>query len=117
MKIIKPYYEILTTVDGDEILKSIEIAGRTCYKSEDKITEDSAERFVKMLIQRGHESVIEHKSLTIKFICDRAILSELTRHRLSSFSVESTRYVNYSKNDDGLIFIEPPFFKKIWYGI
>lgn len=108
MKLIKPSYEILTEFTGNE-LKEIEKFGRTCYKSEDKITEDSAEKFVRNLIKRGHESVLEHKSFTVKFICDRGISHELVRHRIASFSQESTRYCDYSKEAVGneLTFIQP----------
>lgn len=89
MKIIKASYEILTPISdgGKTELKFIEKCGRVCYKSEDKITDGSAEKFVKMLIDKGHESVIEHSILTVKFICDRATSHELVRHRLASFCV------------------------------
>lgn len=109
MKLIKPYYEILSDIDSDRILKAIELAGRTCYKSEDKITLDSAKEFVKKIIKSGHESVVEHQSLSIRFICDRGVSHELVRHRLASFSQESTRYCNYSKDkfDNQLTFIIP----------
>lgn len=109
MKLIKPSFEILTPIDGEQILKNIEIAGRTCYKSEDKITEDSAHKFVQMLLGRQHESVIEHQSISVKFICDRGVSHEIVRHRLASFSQESTRYCNYSKDKFGneLTFIIP----------
>ena len=76
MKIIKPYYEIVVPLDGSSIIKHIEQCGRVCYKSEDKITEgsdDSAERFVRSLIQRGHESVLEHYSFSVRFVCDRGV--------------------------------------------
>jgi len=114
MKIIKAGYEILTPINKDEILKSIEIAGRTCYKSEYKITSDSASKFVKMLIGRGHEAMIEHQSFTVKFICDRGVSHEIVRHRLASYAQESTRYCNYSKDKFGteLTFIEPCFWNK-----
>lgn len=113
MKVIKAGYEILTPITGEE-LKTIEIAGRTCYKSEDKITENSARKFVKMLIDRKHEAMLEHSSLTIKFICDRGVSHELVRHRLASFGQESTRYCNYAGDKFGneLTFIEPLFFEK-----
>lgn len=101
MKLIKPSFEILTPIDGEQILKNIEIAGRTCYKSEDKITEDSSHKFVQMLLGRQHESVIEHQSISVKFICDRGVSHEIVRHRLASFSQESTRYCNYSKDKFG----------------
>jgi thymidylate synthase (FAD) len=101
MELLKAKTEILSNIDREKILKSIEIAGRTCYKSEDRITEESASKFVKMIIGRGHESVIEHISLTVKFIIDRGVSHELVRHRLASFSQESTRYVNYTKEKHG----------------
>lgn len=114
MKIIKPSYEILTPISegGKAELQFIERCGRVAYKSEDKITDDSSERFVKGIIKRGHESVIEHSMLTVKFICDRGISHELVRHRLCSFTQESTRYCNYSNGKFGneLTFIEPCFW-------
>lgn len=111
MKIVKPWFEILTKITGDE-LKLIELAGRTCYKSEDKITDESAKKFVKNIINRGHEAMLEHSVLSVKFICDRGVSHELVRHRLASFAQESTRYCNYSKDKFGneLTFIEPFFF-------
>ncbi len=110
MKIIEPSYKILTSITGNE-LKMIEIAGRTCYKSEDKITDDSARKFVKMLIKNGHEAMLEHSSLTVKFICDRGVSHELVRHRLASFAQESTK-CNYAGDKFGneLTFIKPCFF-------
>jgi thymidylate synthase (FAD) len=105
MKIIQPSIEILTPIDGDYILKFLEQCGRTCYKSEDKITADSAKRFVRNLIKRGHESVIEHFSVTVKVICNRGISHEIVRHRIGAYSQESTRYVNYR---DGIEVIEQP---------
>lgn len=112
MRIIKPSYEIMTPVNREEILKTIEIAGRTCYKSEDKITEDSASKFVKNLVNRGHEAMIEHVSLTVKFICDRGVSHEIVRHRIANYAQESTRYCNYSQNKFGkeITVIEPFFF-------
>lgn len=111
MKIIKPSYEILSPISGDE-LKYIEAAARTCYKSEDKITEDSARNLVRGLIRSGHEAMLEHGYLSVRFICDRGVSHELVRHRLFSFAQESTRYVNYSTDKHGgeLTFIEPIFF-------
>lgn len=114
MKIIRPSFEILDEIDGDDILKRIEIAGRTCYKSESNITSDSAKKFVASVIKNGHESVIEHEKITVRIICDRGITHEIVRHRLASYSQESTRYCNYSKDKFGneLTFIRPPFFEK-----
>jgi thymidylate synthase ThyX len=94
MKLIKPSYEIISKVDTDYLMQLIEQAGRTCYKSEDKITTDSSKEFIKMLLNRHHESVIEHGSMTVRFIVDRGVSHELVRHRLASFSQESTRYVS-----------------------
>lgn len=116
MKIIEPSYEILTEISegGIRELQHIEKIGRICYKSEDKITEDgeSAKKFVKMLIERDHTAMIEHSSLSVKFIVDRGVSHELVRHRIASFAQESTRYCNYSKNkfDNGVTFIKPFFF-------
>lgn len=93
MKIIEQSYEILSVPEG--LLQTLERAGRTCYKSEDKITSDSAEKFVKMLIARGHHAMIEFGSIIVKFITNRGVTHELVRHRLCSFAQESTRYVNY----------------------
>lgn len=114
MKFINASYHIETPIDGAEILKRIEKAGRTCYKSEDRITDESAEAFVRKLIERGHESVLEHESITVRFICDRGISHEIVRHRIASFSQESTRYCNYSNDRFGseLTFIKPCFFKE-----
>lgn len=114
MKLIKPGYVILSDINSEKILKDIEYAGRTCYKSEEKITEESAKKFIKMLIKRGHESVLEHEKITVKIICDRGISHELVRHRICSFSQESTRYCNYSKNKFGgeITFIIPHFWNK-----
>lgn len=108
MKIIKAGYEIEKGINGMEIIKQIERVGRTCYKSEDKITDGSAIVFVQGLIKRGHEAMIEHNSISVRFICDRGISHELVRHRLASFGQESTRYCNYSQGKHGseLTFID-----------
>lgn len=115
MKVIRAGYEILTDISngGVKELQHIEKIGRVCYKSEDKITKDgeSAKKFVKMIIDKGHEAMIEHSSLSVKFIVDRGVSHELVRHRIASFAQESTRYCNYSKNKFGneLTFIKPCF--------
>lgn len=87
--------------DPDRLLRSIELAGRVCYKSEDRITADSAEQFVRKLISRGHESVLEHEKITVKFVTDRATANQIVRHRLCSYSQESTRYCNYASEKFG----------------
>lgn len=98
MKYIKPYYVIETEIDGSELLKQIEKIGRTCYKSESKITNDSAVNFVSKLIKNGHEAMIEHNAITVRFVCDRGVSHEIVRHRLASYGQESTRYCNYSND-------------------
>lgn len=116
MKVIEPSFEILTPISecGIKELQMIERIGRVCYKSEDKISPsgDSAKKFVKMIIDRGHEAMIEHSQLSVLFVCDRGVSHEIVRHRLCSFAQESTRYVNYSREDkapEGIIFIKPFF--------
>lgn len=99
MKVIEAGYKILDNLDGSAIIEKIEQCGRVCYKSEDKIKDGSAEKFVSSIIKRGHESVIEHVSFSVKFIVDRGISHEIVRHRIASYSQESTRYCNYSKDD------------------
>lgn len=109
MKIIEPRVEILSLLDPS-ILVAIERAGRTCYKSEREFTFDTARKFTKMLVSRGHESVVEHSSVSVKFIVDRAISHEIVRHRVgTSYSQESTRYCSYNKEKFGgeLTFIQP----------
>lgn len=101
MRIVNAGYEIMDNLDGAAILEKIERCGRVCYKSEDKITSDSAEKFVRSIIKRGHESVLEHVSFTVRFIVDRGVSHELVRHRIASFSQESTRYCNYSQDKFG----------------
>ena len=102
MKLIRPSCKIITPLNGTSILKEIEEVARTCYKSEDKITEDgeSAVALIKgVLLKRNHEAMLEFgPSITVKFICDRGVSHELVRHRLCSFAQESTRYCNYSKD-------------------
>jgi thymidylate synthase (FAD) len=109
MQIIKPHIEIMTPLNKTEIYKHIERCGRTCYKSEDRITKDSAVKFIKMIVERGHWSVLEHYSITVKFVCSRATATQLLRHRIASYSMESTRYCDYSKDKfkHGITFIEP----------
>lgn len=115
MNIIKAGYQIMDDIDAKDIYKKIESAGRTCYKSENKITDESAEKFVRALIKRGHEAMLEHASMTVKFITDRGISHEMVRHRIASYAQESTRYCNYSsdKFDKEITVIHPCFFEDI----
>jgi thymidylate synthase (FAD) len=101
MKVIESNVEILTPINGEEILKLIEIIARTCYKSEDKITNDSAKKMIAMLIRNGHEAMLEHFNITVKFIVDRGISHEIVRHRMASYAQESTRYCSYDKDKFG----------------
>lgn len=104
MKIIQPRIEVVKFQDYSEMLRIVEAAARTCYKSEDKACNGSAEKLIRACINRGHESVIEHVGATMRFVCDRGVSHELVRHRLCSFSQESTRYVRY---DGDMEFVEP----------
>lgn len=108
MKIVKPWIEV-EKFDGKQIMKNIERACRTCYRSEEKITEDSYKNLLKNCITRGHESVLEHEKITVRMQCDVGVYKDLTRHRFASFSVESTRYCNYGKDkfENEIKFIEP----------
>lgn len=114
MRIIEPYFEILDELDGKKMMQKIERIGRVCYKSEDLITEDSAEKFIRNILKRGHESVIEHEKISVKMVCDRGVTHEIVRHRVASYSQESTRYCNYQKDKFGneLTFIKPVFWKE-----
>lgn len=97
MRIIKPWIEV-ENFDGKQIMKNIERACRTCYRSENLITEESYKNLLKNCINRGHESVLEHEKITIRMCCDVGVYKDLTRHRFASFSIESTRYCNYGKD-------------------
>ena len=82
---------------GLDTLSAICRAGKTCYKAANIKTKEKIETFIKGLIKRGHESVIEHSLASFRIICSRGLMAELTRHRLAQFSIESTRYCNYNK--------------------
>lgn len=97
MNIVKPSVCVCNYTDDVTVYDAIERAGRVCYKSEDHITPDSSRRFVKNIIKSGHESVLEHVSISVKVTCDRGVSHEIVRHRIASYSQESTRYCNYSK--------------------
>jgi thymidylate synthase (FAD) len=107
---------LLTNITEKEILKHLEYCGRNAYSSFDKITDDSYYRFISSIIKNKHDSVLEHASISVEIICDRAIANELVRHRLASYTQQSTRYVNYTKKD--IEFLCPSFnndsSKQIW---
>ena len=112
MRVINASVSLESDFDPDKILRLIERAGRVCYKSEDRIAEGSAEKLIRNLISRGHESVLEHASITFRVICDRGVSHEFVRHRIASYSQESTRYCNYAGGKFGgeLTFIKPCFW-------
>ena len=115
MKIIEPSVELVDDFDAAAVMKKIERAGRVCYKSEGNIKDDSAEKFIRGIIKRGHESVIEHATVSFKIICDRGVTHELVRHRIgASYSQESTRFCDYSAGKFGgeLTFIKPCFWSE-----
>ena len=113
MKKVKAGFEIITKETEKEMLQEMERVARTCYKSEDKITDDSCYNFIKGIIKRGHEAMIEFSNITVKFTCDRGVSHEIVRHRIAAYSQESTRYCNYSKDkfNNELTFIKPCWFK------
>lgn len=103
MRILKPQHVIIgkDQIEGHKILKHIEKIARTCYKSEDLINNESAEKMIKKLIKMNHLAMIEHASVSVLFTCDRGVTHEIVRHRVASYAQESTRYVNYSKDKFG----------------
>lgn len=113
MQAIKAYTQIYGDIDGQEILNKIERCGRVCYKSESKIEEGSAAKFVAAIIKQGHETVLEHASVTVKFVVDRGVSHEIVRHRIASYCQESQRYCNYSKDDfsSEITFIIPEYIE------
>jgi len=118
VKIISPSHVLETPIHGEHgraLLRLIERAARTCYKSECKITAESAGEFVRKISQvKKHVSVIEHASITVRFICDRGVTHEIVRHRIAAYSQESTRYCNYGKDQFGkeITVIRPPFWSE-----
>jgi thymidylate synthase (FAD) len=109
MKVIKPYFKILDNPDGKKILKHLEKVGRSCYKSEDRITKTSYKNFIKGIIVRGHESILEHASISVKVVCNRSISHQLCRHRIAAYAQESQRFCKY---DTEITVIQPLYFKK-----
>ncbi|MCX6791205.1 MAG: FAD-dependent thymidylate synthase [Candidatus Gribaldobacteria bacterium] len=119
MEIIKPSFVIEDKVDGEKMLENLERYARTCYKSEDKIKQGTAGQFLANIIRSGHESVIEHEKITVRVICDRGVTHEIVRHRIASYSQESTRYCDYAQK--GSLQVVDPFFfeqgsekRKVW---
>ena len=111
MELIKPSYQVYLDAEPEQILGNVERAGRVCYKSEGKITPSSSTEFVKRIIKNGHESVLEHEKVTVRIICDRGVSHELVRHRIASYSQESTRYCDYGGGH--IKFVIPPWASDI----
>ena len=111
MKIVDPTFSFMHVPDGEFVLQHLEQAARTCYKSEERVTPDSARKLLSRVIKLGHDSVLEHILVTVRIVCDRGVTHELVRHRLCAFSQESTRYANYSQEKFGNeITVIRPFF-------
>jgi thymidylate synthase (FAD) len=123
--VIDPSVQIIDKLTGIEWLKKLELAGRVCYKSENRVTDNSYDKFLKTIIKNGHESVLEHVNITVKIVCSRSTSHQLVRHRISkitddgivdrditdfAISQESQRYCNYNKNNE-LVVICPPNIK------
>lgn len=120
MKLVEPWIKV-EPFDGKKIMKRIERACRTCYRSEGNITEDSYKNLIKNCINRGHESVLEHEKITVRIYNDIGSYKDLTRHRFASFSVESTRYCSYNKDKYGNqisvinpVYIEDKKIYEVW---
>ncbi len=120
MRLVEPWIKV-EKFDGTKIMKRIERACRTCYRSEGNITDDSYKKLLNNCITRGHESVLEHEKITVRIYNDIGSYKDLTRHRFASFSVESTRYCSYDKDKYGNeisiinpIYIEDKEIFKIW---
>ena len=113
MKIINAYVELINAPEYETMLNTVETAGRVCYKSEERMGPGTAEPFIRGIIKRGHEAVLEHSSITVRFVCDRGVTHEIVRHRMSSYCMESTRYCNYANGKFGeeITVIRPSFFK------
>ena len=114
MRVERAHFKV-PVIDGKNVLKRLERYGRVCYKSEDKFSmEDGGYGLLKTIIAKNHASVLEHEKLSILFIIDRGVSHELVRHRMASYSQESTRYCNYSKEKFGreITVIKPVFFKE-----
>lgn len=105
--------------DCYEAMRICELAARTCYRSEDQITHTSAGKLITSCLRKGHESVIEHVQLNFEIVCDRATSHQWVRHRLSSYSQESQRYCNYTKEkfNNEIVFVRPEWTKDLNTGV
>lgn len=110
MNIVDTEIELIYPEPEDQVYKVLEICGRVAYKSEEKITTESAIPFIRGLIKRGHESVLEHRSVTVRITTDRATANALVRHRIAAYTQESTIYCNYTKGNKPGLNVRTPFF-------
>ena len=112
MKIINPTFKFNEEINGQDIIKHLEKSGRVRYKSEDKVANGSDVNFISNIIKLGDESVLEHEKIAITITCDRGVSHEIVRHRIASYSQESTCYCNYTNEKFGneLCFIKPCFW-------
>ena len=119
MRIIEPSFEIMFKETLHNFTKKLERIARTCYKSEDKISEDTDLRLIKTLLGRKHYPMFDHVTVSVRVICDRGVAHEIVRHRIAAYAQESTRFCNYSKDKFGghITFIKPCFFPEIICGI
>lgn len=100
MRIIHPYVKPQMLPPRKVLYNLLEAAGRTCYLSE-RVEGDTTEKFIQRIMKRKHWSVLEHGHLSVRMVCDRGVTHELVRHRIASYSQESTRYCNYSGDKFG----------------
>jgi len=111
MQIVPISFQFLdpfTADDGIRMLKKIERIARVSHRSEDRVTEDSYDKFLRSVVMtHGDLSVIEHVNVTVEVEVDRGITHEIVRHRIGAYTQESTRFVNYNKQP--MRFIQPPF--------
>ena len=112
MRIVEPWIKV-EKIDGIQIMKKIEKACRTCYRSEGMVSEESYKNLLKNCLNKGHESVLEHEKITVRIYDDVGSYKDLTRHRHASFSIESTRYCSYDKDKYGneIAFINPSYIE------
>ncbi len=119
MKVIDQSVKILRPTSQEraiEGLRLVEYVGRNCYRSQDRITDDSYQRFIDMLLERCHDSPLEFEDITVEFVTSRDVMAEITRHRMASFCIQSQRYVMDDKVDGEISFIKPDFYIEIGEG-
>lgn len=111
MKLVDPHVTIVDHFNPNEIIKKIEMAARTCYQSNSDKKETDPVKFITNIIKRGHTSVIEHAFISFRIVTDRGVSHEIVRHRIASYSQESTRYCKYDDDVQFIKHINEPFQK------